>query len=280
MLSMKVRAALAGLFGLVAMGVAPQAQAVDGVILISQSCALTGCFAGDAAGFPVIITRPGSYRLSSNLDVGTAATAANTTGVEIQVNGVTLDLNGFTISGPATCTNGACTSTGTGIGVAGNGQGNRQETAIRNGVIRRMGGDAIQCDRGCTVEGVRMESNGGGGIVMFNGPGVVRGNVSRNNGRDGIFGSGVISQNIVERNGGNGIFGQGNSAISGNVVSDNGGIGIRCNRCTALDNNVLRNRGFGLVLFTENTSGAIMVQPGATLLQIDANVCDFDTVCP
>src|SRR5262245_9419341 len=113
--SLKVRGVLVGLFGLVALGIAPQAHAVDGVVLISQTCAAAGCFTGDVAGFPVTITQPGSYRLSSNLDVGTAATSANITAVEIRANGVTLDLNGFTISGPATCTNGVCTTTGSGI---------------------------------------------------------------------------------------------------------------------------------------------------------------------
>jgi hypothetical protein len=49
---------------------------------------------GDAPGFPVTITQPGSYRLSSNL---TAPPAAN--GIEITVSNVTIDLNGFTVLG-------------------------------------------------------------------------------------------------------------------------------------------------------------------------------------
>jgi hypothetical protein len=71
-------------------------HAVDGVALIDQAKALAGNVTpGDAAGFPVTISRPGSYRLSSNLTVPAGVNA-----VHITASGVTLDLNGFTIVGP------------------------------------------------------------------------------------------------------------------------------------------------------------------------------------
>lgn len=69
------------------------AAAVDGVLEINQTCAVqTGCFAGDAPGFPVTITARGSYRLTS---------ALSTTGTAVEVTNdlVTLDLNGFYLSG-------------------------------------------------------------------------------------------------------------------------------------------------------------------------------------
>ena len=47
------------------------AFASDGVLEINQACALNGgCFSGDDAGFPVTISSPGSYRLTSSLSVG------------------------------------------------------------------------------------------------------------------------------------------------------------------------------------------------------------------
>ena len=53
------------------------ALAIDGVILIDQNKALAGNVTpGDAPGFPVTITLPGSYRLSSNLIVPNADTTA------------------------------------------------------------------------------------------------------------------------------------------------------------------------------------------------------------
>src|SRR5271154_6656573 len=70
--------------------------AVDGVVLINQSSALQGGVTpGDAPGFPVTISQPGSYRLSSNLVVPDS----NTNAIEITAEFVTLDLNGFSIVG-------------------------------------------------------------------------------------------------------------------------------------------------------------------------------------
>jgi hypothetical protein len=58
--------------------VASRAVAIDGVLEINQTCAVnTGCFAGDAPGFPVTISATGSYELTSNL----TATANNTDGI-------------------------------------------------------------------------------------------------------------------------------------------------------------------------------------------------------
>src|SRR5262245_59149281 len=87
---------------------------VDGVDLINQSRANAGDVTpGDAAGFPVTISRAGSYRLSGNLTVPNQ----NTTAIEITADNVTIDLNGFSILGPVVCSGSplACTpAAGTG----------------------------------------------------------------------------------------------------------------------------------------------------------------------
>jgi hypothetical protein len=68
--------------------------AVDGVVLIDQARALAGSITpGDAPGFPVTISQPGSYRLSGNLRVPSAI------GIEITADDVSIDLNGFAIFG-------------------------------------------------------------------------------------------------------------------------------------------------------------------------------------
>jgi len=68
--------------------------AVDGVVLIDQNKALAGNVTpGDTAGFPVTISQPGSYRLSSNLTVPSGQSA-----ITITVPNVTIDLNGFSIT--------------------------------------------------------------------------------------------------------------------------------------------------------------------------------------
>jgi hypothetical protein len=68
------------------------AYGVDGVTLINQSTVMA------AGGFPYIISQPGSYKLTGNLD----ASKAGTNAIVITSSHVTIDLNGFTIFGPAT----------------------------------------------------------------------------------------------------------------------------------------------------------------------------------
>src|SRR5262249_22472005 len=75
-------------------------HAEDGLTLIDQKAVMAGkVTAGDAPGFPVTISQPGSYRLSGNLVVPDPGTTA----VEITADNVTLDLNGFAIMGPNVC---------------------------------------------------------------------------------------------------------------------------------------------------------------------------------
>src|SRR5438270_1570559 len=82
-------------------GLSCNIYAVDGVVLIDQNRALAGNVTpGDAPGFPVTISVPGSYRLSGNLMVPDAHTSA----ISITADHVTIDLNGFSIIGPTVCT--------------------------------------------------------------------------------------------------------------------------------------------------------------------------------
>lgn len=68
----------------------------DKVVVIDQNKALTGgVTAGDAPGYPVTISEPGSYRLNGNLTVPAGVHA-----VVFTTDGITLDLNGFSVSGP------------------------------------------------------------------------------------------------------------------------------------------------------------------------------------
>jgi len=96
------------------------AGAVDGVLEINQARALAGGISpGDAAGYPIRINAPGSYRLTGNL-----TTDGNNSGIEIWSDDVTLDLNGFTV----TCAGGVVVD---GVSVPG-----FKNVEIRNGTIR------------------------------------------------------------------------------------------------------------------------------------------------
>lgn len=204
----------------------PAAEAVDGVVLIDQNRALAGSVTpGDAPGFPVTISRAGSYRLSGNL----AVTNSDTTAVEITANNVTLDLNGFTIEGPADiCAGGIvpswCFLGAQGVGVlgrtAGSSEALRHNTIVLNGTVRAMGGSGLVLGENARVEKLTVGHNRGNGIIV------------------GLFST--VSENTVARNRNIGIEATG-AVIIANVVSHNGATGIFGHRSTVVHNTLGEN---------------------------------------
>lgn len=299
-------AALLGAFAL-----AGASHAADGVLEINQSCAVnTGCFTGDAAGFPVTIASAGSYALTGNLDVG----SANVTAIQVQAaaNSSTVDLNGFSIVGPVVCSALGCNATGTGIGidVAFNTVGG---TTIRNGVVRGMGSTGVFSGAiGTRIQNVTARDNAGGGINASAGS-VLTDNVALFNGGTGISGSdhSVIERNVARSNGvegvsTTGIFGSEGSTLVGNTSQDNAGDGIVTSRAaTVIHNSVVNNGDEGIRTLEgstvignsvrDNTTTGLTLGTGTGYannvvtgnltqvsggIQIGTNVCDTDTICP
>lgn len=186
----------------------PPAAAVDGVLEINQACAVnTGCFPGDAAGFPVTLASSGSYRLTGNLTV-----PINLVGISITANSVSLDLNGFTLSGPGTCTGTpvtSCAGSGFARGIDAEGV---SRTTIRNGEVRGFGSQGVSVstlvgEGNYLIEGVRATENNDDGFKLGK-TGVIRGCVSSRNRASGItvdVGTLVID-NVSEGNGSAGIY--------------------------------------------------------------------------
>jgi len=147
-----------------------------GVITIDQArVEAGGVTPGDAPGFPVTISQPGSYRLAGNLAVPTLQTA----GIVITASDVTLDLGGFVIRGPLACvaTQAADVCPGSYVeGADGIRLGASNTDVVRNvqvsgGTIRGMGGhgvNALVFDGGHTFEYLRVIGNGGHGIFLRN----------------------------------------------------------------------------------------------------------------
>ena len=149
MMTQRQNIAVTALLALLFTGVfAALAMAVDGTKLIDHAKALAGGVTpGDAPGYPVTISQPGSYRLSSNLTVPNA----NTTAIEISADDVTVDLNGFAILGPTICTSfpvSSCAPTGTGFGITTGVAPDRRNIAVHNGTVRGMGNSGIILDGG------------------------------------------------------------------------------------------------------------------------------------
>jgi hypothetical protein len=103
-----------------------------------------------AGGFPVKVTKAGSYILTANLLVGVVLPDA----IKVSASNVSINLNGFAIIGP---------SAGSGIGVDAVGMTN---VTVSNGTITAMGGAGISLGNNGTVQNVRVVGNGigsGGG---------------------------------------------------------------------------------------------------------------------
>jgi hypothetical protein len=201
--------------------------AVDGVILIEPSRVARGSITpGDAPGFPVTISQPGSYRLAGNLRVSDMITTA----IEITADNVTLDLNGFSIIGPNVCTpNPTMCNQGGGVGVhAGSfSTGTIAPSGVRvmNGTVRGMGFHGIRLSgEGTVVEKVHATNNGGPGIVVGIGS-VIDSTAILNGTSAGIIGA-IVRGCISSKNATSGIFLRPGGVAMGNTATSNGGFGI------------------------------------------------------
>ncbi|MEM1081225.1 MAG: hypothetical protein AAGH65_06545 [Pseudomonadota bacterium] len=94
---MTMRIKVAAILGLALLA---QAAVAEGQYEINQLCVSTGCLASDAPGWPVELTEPGSYRLTSNLTVSGINTVD---AVLIASSNVSMNLNGYSNRGDVTC---------------------------------------------------------------------------------------------------------------------------------------------------------------------------------
>lgn len=252
---------------------ASPAPAVDGMLEINQTCADGGgCFAGDTPGFPVQITAPGSYVLTSDL-----VTPANAfAGIFATASAVSIDLNGFSIRGNMTCFGSSfsgsvfCVGLGFGgIGIRANGH----SQTVRNGSIIGMHNGGINVGDNSLVEDVHLSHNGGTAIRVGHSS-IVRGNTIRMNagtrfGEDVVAGvqadHSVVIDNAINavhgtaihardsRVAGNVIVAVDGDAVDllsgimvGNVVAVATGLGLRAGQSTGIGGNVFRaNNSFG-----------------------------------
>ncbi len=150
---------------------AAPALAVDGVLEINQACVATGCFPGDAPGFPVRIPAPGSYRLTSDLDVTGEPIPQDVTAIEIPfTSNVRIGLNSYSII--------------VGNIARGNGAEGIKVTASieRGNAADENGAAGIDALGGSTVIGNRASFNTGAGIQLIGGSGYTDNVVTKNTG--------------------------------------------------------------------------------------------------
>lgn len=212
---------------------AAPAAAVDGVIEINQARALAGGVSpGDAAGFPVTVSQPGSYRLTGDL---TAPVGLN--GILVQAPDVTIDLNGFRVVGPGTgaIASGIYVSTGS------------DNFELRNGTIQSFTGYGIFVTGGVPllrILSVRALDNGSTGLLIQGDGALVRGCTSARNAGDGIrgFAGSLLLENVAYANDGVGLLlndvAWGSNMLYGNnggnanpQVNTSGSVQVSANQC-------------------------------------------------
>lgn len=218
------------------------AGAADGTIEINHERALAGGVNGDLvadpAGYPVILTQPGSYRLTGNLTVSNA----NTIAISVRSSNVTLDLGGFAILGPVTCTGApvtSCSASGLGSGVTST--SNFRNIAVVNGSVRGMGlGGVVLSGPDSRIEGVQATENATVGLSTLR--------------------AGTFVHDTATANGGNGIDAGDDSVITGAVARDNAVDGIHCgNGCSVVGSSGGANGDDGI----ETLSGGTVSQSAA-----------------
>jgi hypothetical protein len=217
-----LRRALACAPLLLALGVQPAAAAARE---IAQACVAVGCFPGDGPGFPVQITTPGHYRLTSNLDVRAFPGAANLGAIDITAAEVDLDLGGFALLGPTTCPGPPpvpCSPLGSGAGVRSNGQG----TTVRDGSVVGFGSSGVSLLSG-RIDRVRASHNGGNGLAAFGEGSLVVDSLAFRNGNDGIqtYRYAVITGCTVAENLHDGILARQVTSVEETISRANGRVG-------------------------------------------------------
>lgn len=146
----------------------------DGAVEINQALALAGGVTpGDGAGFPVTLSAPGRYFLSSDLDLTSLTVPENASAINVTADHVEIDLRGFSLVGASVCTgmgNGVgpngiqCTLSGSGVGVDGSAV-SASHTRIRNGRVTGMGSRGLRLGSGAVVEEVDVSHSPVGGIL-------------------------------------------------------------------------------------------------------------------
>lgn len=201
------------------------AKSTDGTVAIDQTGANNGGVTpGDAPGFPITISQPGSYRLVGNLKV----LLPGVTAIQVEASNVTIDLNGFVISGLVACSGLAgqkvCapkSEFSRGVDAYSKSPTN---VVVRNGHVRGFQYGVILTERGL-VNNLTASDNSSYGISV-NRYSIVSENLVTNN-RTGIETRGAnVIRNTVSDNGGAGIEARGGDLILDNVISGNGQYGL------------------------------------------------------
>lgn len=199
-------------------------------VTIDQNKAMAGNVTpGDTPGFPITITRPGLYKLVSNLSV-----PAGTDGIRIAADDVTLDMNGFTLASTAICTRNSqsrvvtCSQgggAGTGIDTSFNGAYNG--SVVRDGTVRGFS-KGLRGVQGETLLRMHITQNESYGVSTTT-----------------VFSGITVIDSVIDLNGFTGIAAN-NGLMRGSRVGHNGGNGIQTSNMIVESSFVMGNKNVGM----------------------------------
>jgi hypothetical protein len=197
-----------------------------------------------AAGFPIVISTPGSYYLAENI-----TGVSGQFGMVIMADGVTLDLNGFALSGVP----------GSVYGIFGN--PGLRNVSIGHGTVRGWGYDGIHGGQlsDSTYEDLRLYGNGGDGM-RANGNSLISRVVATGNGGNGILMSngGIIRDSTASNNAVDGIQALGHTLVVDNNAFSNAGAQIHAyNTGNRIDSNNVDGAGTSAINI-ENANNVII----------------------
>ncbi len=222
----------------------------------------------DDPGFPVTISEPGSYRLTSNLIVSDTSTPA----VDITASGVALDLNGYAVRGPVSCTGIPVSSCSPSSGAPGIRTAAR--TFLHGGTVQGFGGAGVQAGGDSRLAHLIVSHNAGNGVTLQGDGGSLHRTTVASNGGHGVA-AGTVSgfaqvvESTVRANQHRGITMCGGTVLHSNLHR-NGAEGLQSG-CVAAD------VGYALNAIRANNDNAAQVAGGRA---IGCNVIQGAAVCP
>jgi hypothetical protein len=179
------------------------AATVQAQTSIDQAKALAGNLTpGDTPYYPITITEPGSYVLTSNLDV-----PGNQVAIVIDAENVSLDLNGFEIRSMGTCDRDAhsgyvhCSSLHASVSEAPGYSGiwvKRRYASVSNGSISGFRAHGVYSSLGSlSLDRLRVHSNGGHAVVAMGTASSVTNSLLRLNRQNGLYGVAVLVDGVT-----------------------------------------------------------------------------------
>lgn len=188
-------------------------------IQLDQLKALAGNITpGDAPGFPITITRPGRYVLTSNLDV-----PAGANGIVLKTSDVIIDFNGFRLAGRSDA-------------VAGIVGPDVNTVRIMNGLIVTFKYYAISGGDSWVVENM---------LISANGAGIKLGNLARVQ-RNTVTLMSLHKTEGYQLHDFAGVTCHKGCHIEGNVIGEGNGVGVSLVSGTVLGNTIINNKNGGI----------------------------------